>query len=86
VSTPVHIGNGAGRRLSFLERAQIALEEACGIRGVTPDVQFEKPSDNRGIVAVIIDGEKRLYAAGEDRGDAMFRLASLIRRPAGRGW
>lgn len=86
MSTPVSIGNGAGRRLPFIERARIALETACAERGITPDVRFERPSSGEGIVAVVIDGEKRLYQLGTDKGDAMFQLARLASRPAGRGW
>lgn len=86
MSTPVSIGNGAGRKIPFRERARMALEEACGNRGIVPEVDFEKPSSGDGVVAVVIDGEKRLYHLGTDEGDAMFRLASLVRRPVGRGW
>lgn len=87
MSTPVHIGNGAGRkprRLPFRVRARIALETALGERGIVPDVRFERPSSGDGVVAVVIDGEKRLYHLGTDEADAMFQLSRLASRPAGR--
>ena len=84
MSTPVSIGNGAGRRLSFRERAVIALETALANRGIPAIWSFEKPSDGRGTMcAVLLDGEKslfRLEAAGEDEGAAMFTLAALVDR------
>ena len=84
MSTPVGIGNGSGRRLSFRERAVIALETALANRGIAPLWTFEAPSDGQGtVVSVLLDGEKslfRLEAAGSDEGAAMFSLAALVER------
>ncbi|HXS48418.1 MAG TPA: hypothetical protein VN756_13255 [Solirubrobacterales bacterium] len=81
MARPVRIGN---RPMSFRERAEIALETALAERDIAPDIHFEKPSAGSGIVAVVVDGEKRLFHLGTDEGDAMFRLARLASRPAGR--
>ncbi len=76
-----HIGN---RPISFEEKARVALEVALAERDISPVVMFEEPSSGSGIVAVVIDGEKRLMHLGKNRGEAMFRLASLVSRPIGR--
>lgn len=84
MSTPVGIGNGAGRKLSFRERARIALETALADRNIAPIISHERPSDGPGIVAVVVDGEKRLMALGEDEAAAEFNLARLASTPVGR--
>lgn len=84
MSTPVGIGNGAGRKLSFRERARVALEVALAARNIVPLVTYERPSSGPGIVAVVIDGEKRLMALGSDEADAEFALARLASTPVGR--
>lgn len=83
MSTPVRIGN---RPISFLDRATIAAEVALADRGFVPDVTFERPASGSGVVAVVVDGEKRLMALGTDRGDALFRLARVAAAPEGRGF
>jgi hypothetical protein len=49
---------------------------------------FEKPSKGSGVIAVAVNGEKVLMHLGRDEADAMYNLASLAARPAGRagGW
>lgn len=75
-----HIGNLDPRtRLDRLERARIAVEIALSDRGITPLVTFEQLSG--GVIAVVVDGEKRLMHLGTDRADALFRLASMAARP-----
>lgn len=83
MARPVRIGN---RPISFRERATVALETALAERNITPLWHFEKPAQGSGVVAVVVEGEKRLYHLGKNEADAEFRLASLVSRPAGRGW
>ena len=84
MTTPVGIGNGSGRRLSFRERARVALETALADRDIAPVITHERPSNGPGIVAVVVDGKKRLMALGEDEAAAEFALARLASTPVGR--
>lgn len=61
-----------GRRAA----AEIAMEVALGDRDLA-FAGFEKPSDGVGVVAVAVNGERRLMHLGRDEADAMFRLAHL---------
>jgi hypothetical protein len=76
--------NVVAARLSRAERARMAVEVALAERDIAPDVRFEKPSKGSGVVAVVIDGKKVLMHLGRDEADAMFGLAALASRPAGR--
>lgn len=83
----VFIGNRDPRVVARLEKARIAAEIALAERNFALS-GYTQPSTGHGLVAVAIDGEKRLMALGRDEADALFRLASLAARPAGRsgGW
>lgn len=78
------LGNGIGRALTREERALIEAEVALAERDFALS-DFRRPSTGKGIVAVGIDGRKTLMHLGRDKADALFGLASLARRPAGRG-
>ena len=80
----VSIGNrDPSFRLDRFEKARIAVEAALADRDITPDITFESLADG-GVVAIVVDGEKRLMHLGRDKADAMFRLATLAARPEGR--
>jgi hypothetical protein len=88
----VHIGNRdpqyrSDGKPSRAERARIAAEVALGERNFAL-AGFERPSHGSGLIAVAVDGEKVLMALGRDEPDALYNLAHLASRPAGRagGW
>jgi hypothetical protein len=91
-SIAVHIGNrdprsAEGVRLSRAERARMAAEIALAERDYAL-TGFESPAKGSGIIAVAINGEKRLMHLGRDEADALYNLAHLASRPASRagGW
>jgi len=81
------IGNRAPSpsSLSRIERARIAAEVALSERNFAL-VGFEQPSKGSGVIAVAVNGKKVLMHLGRDQADALFGLASLAARPAGRSW
>lgn len=69
-----------GHHLSRRDQATIRMEVALAERDFA-FAGFEQPRNGPGIIAVAINGEKRLMHLGRDEVDAMFLLANEAARP-----